>query len=49
MPNTDGLSAEDLEAEQALVLPERQAMSKIDIRAGFGFANSARPSNEARR
>ena len=47
MPNTDGLSAEDLEAEQALALPERQAMSKIDIGAGFGIDNFAMPINEA--
>ena len=47
MPNTDGLSAEDLEAEQALALPERQAMSKIDVGAGFGIDNFAMPINEA--
>ena len=31
MPNPEGLSAEDLEAEQALALPEREAMSKIGV------------------
>lgn len=39
------LSAEDLEAEQASALPERQAMSKIDL--GFGIDNFAMPINEA--
>ena len=43
----DGLSAEDLEAEQALALPEREAMSKIGIGAGFGIDNFAMPINEA--
>ena len=43
----DGLTNEDLEAEQALALPERQAMSKIDIGAGFGIDNFAMPINEA--
>ena len=43
----DGLSAEDLEAEQALALPEREAMSKISIGAGFGIDNFAMPINEA--
>ncbi len=43
----DGLSAEDLEAEQAMALPEREAMSKIGIGAGFGIDNFAMPINEA--
>ena len=43
----EGLSAEDLEAEQAMALPERQAMSKIDVGAGFGIDNFAMPINEA--
>ncbi len=43
----DGLSPEDLEAEQALALPEREAMSKIGISAGFGIDNFAMPINEA--
>jgi hypothetical protein len=43
----DGLSAEDLEAERAMELPERQAMSKIDVSAGFGIDNFAMPINEA--
>ncbi len=44
---SEGLSAEDLEAEQAMALPEREAMSKIDIGAGFGIDNFAMPINEA--
>jgi hypothetical protein len=43
----EGLSAEDLEAEQAMALPERQAMSRIDIGAGLGIDNFAMPINEA--
>ena len=43
----DALSPEDLEAEQALALPEREAMSKIGISAGFGIDNFAMPINEA--
>lgn len=43
----DGLSAEDLEAEQAMALPERQAMSKIDLGSGLGIDNFAMPINEA--
>lgn len=43
----DGLSPEDLEAEQALALPEREAISKIGISAGFGIDNFAMPINEA--
>ena len=42
----DGLSAEDLEAEQAMALPERQAMSKIDL-GSLGIDNFAMPINEA--
>ena len=41
----DGLTAEDLGAEEAAALPERQAMSKLDF--GFGFDNFAMPINEA--
>ncbi len=41
----EGLSAEDLESEQASALPERQAMSKIDL--GLGIDNFAMPINEA--
>jgi NAD(P)H-hydrate repair Nnr-like enzyme with NAD(P)H-hydrate dehydratase domain len=47
MPDTDGLSAEDLEAEEAMALPEREAMSKIGIGAGLGIDNFAMPINEA--
>ena len=43
----EGLSPEDLEAEQALALPERQALSKIDVGGGFGIDNFAMPINEA--
>ena len=43
----DGLSEADLEAEQALALPEREAMSKIHIGAGLGIDNFAMPINEA--
>ena len=43
----DGLSAEDLEAQEVLALPEREAMSKIGIGAGFGIDNFAMPINEA--
>jgi hypothetical protein len=41
------LSLEDLEAEEAMALPERQAMSKIDLGAGLGIDNFAMPINEA--
>ncbi len=41
------LSLEDLEAEEASALPERQAMSKIDFGAGLGIDNFAMPINEA--
>ena len=44
---SEGLRPEDLEAEQAMALPEREAMSKIDIGAGFGIDNFAMPINEA--
>ncbi len=48
MSNTaDGLSPEDLEAEEAMALPEREAMSRIDVGAGFGIDNFAMPINEA--
>ncbi len=43
----DGLSLDDLEAEQAMALPERQAMSKVDLGAGLGIDNFAMPINEA--
>ena len=43
----EGLSPEDLDAEQAVALPEREALSKIDIGAGFGIDNFAMPINEA--
>ena len=43
----DGLSFEDLEAEQAMALPERQAMSKVDLGSGLGIDNFAMPINEA--
>ena len=45
--NAEGLSAEDLDAEHALALPEREAMSKISIGAGSGIDNFAMPINEA--
>ena len=47
MANADELSLDDLEAEEALALPERQAMSKIDLGAGLGIDNFAMPINEA--
>ena len=48
MPNAaDGLSFEDLEAEEAMALPERQAMSKVDLGSGLGIDNFAMPINEA--
>jgi len=47
MPNSEGLSAEDLEAEQVLALPEREAMSKIGISLDSGIDNFAMPINEA--
>jgi hypothetical protein len=43
----DGLSFEDLEAEEAMALPERQAMSKIGLGSGLGIDNFAMPINEA--
>ena len=43
----EGLSTEDLEAEHALALPEREAMSRISIGAGSGIDNFAMPINEA--
>ena len=43
----DGLTPEDLEAEQALALPEREAMSKIGVGVGSGIDNFAMPINEA--
>ena len=42
----EGLSPEDLEGEQAMALPERQAMSRIDL-GSFGIDNFAMPINEA--
>ena len=47
MSNANELSLDDLEAEEALALPERQAMSKIDLGAGLGIDNFAMPINEA--
>ena len=48
MPNAaNELSLEDLEAEEAMALPERQAMSKVDLGAGLGIDNFAMPINEA--
>ena len=41
------LSLEDLEAEEATALPEREAMSKVDLGAGLGIDNFAMPINEA--
>lgn len=41
------LSLEDLEAEEATALPERQAMSKVDLGSGLGIDNFAMPINEA--
>ena len=43
----DGLSFEDLDAEEAMALPERQAMSKVDLGSGLGIDNFAMPINEA--
>jgi NAD(P)H-hydrate repair Nnr-like enzyme with NAD(P)H-hydrate dehydratase domain len=41
------LSLEDLEAEEATALPEREAMSKVHLGAGLGIDNFAMPINEA--
>ncbi len=41
------LSLDDLEAEEATALPEREAMSKVDLGAGLGIDNFAMPINEA--
>ena len=41
------LSLDDLEAEAATALPERQAMSKVDLGSGLGIDNFAMPINEA--
>ena len=43
----EGLSAEDLEAEHVLALPEREALSKISVGLGSGIDNFAMPINEA--
>jgi hypothetical protein len=43
----EGLSSEDLEAQHALALPEREALSKISIGVGSGIDNFAMPINEA--
>jgi hypothetical protein len=43
----DGLSFEDLQAEEAMALPERQAMSKVHLGSGLGIDNFAMPINEA--
>lgn len=43
----EGLSPEDLEAEQAMALPEREALSKVGVGGGFGIDNFAMPINEA--
>ena len=43
----EGLSAKDLAAEEAVALPERQAMSKVDLGSGLGIDNFAMPINEA--
>ena len=40
------LSIEDLQAEEAMALPERQAMSKISLGSGLAD-NFAMPINEA--
>ena len=40
-----GPSPEDLDAEPAMALPEREALSKIDL--GLGIDNFAMPINEA--
>ena len=45
--NAHELSLEDLEAEEALALPERQALSKVHLGAGLGIENFAMPINEA--
>jgi len=41
------LSLEDLEAEEATALPEREAMSKVHLGTGLGIDNFAMPINEA--
>ena len=43
----EGLSPEDLSAEQSTDLPDREAMSTIDIGLGFPIDNFAMPINEA--
>ncbi len=47
MDGADELSLEDLEAEQATALPEREAMSKVHLGTGLGIDNFAMPINEA--
>jgi hypothetical protein len=42
-----GLQPEDLEAESADVLPDREAMSTISADFGAGIDNFAMPINEA--
>jgi len=42
-----GLSEEELSAEQVTDLPDREAMSRIDIGLGFPIDNFAMPINEA--
>ena len=41
------LSLEDLQAEEATALPEREALSKVQLGAGLGIDNFAMPINEA--
>jgi len=42
-----GLNADELAAEQVTDLPDREAMSTIDIGLDFPIANFAMPINEA--
>jgi hypothetical protein len=46
-PVTDALSSEEIEAEMAVDLPDREAMSTIGHGLGHGIDNFAMPINEA--
>ncbi len=41
------MSLDDLQAEEATALPEREAMSRVQLGAGLGIDNFAMPINEA--
>jgi len=46
-PAKQGLSPEELQAEQSQQLPDREAMSTINAHFGFPIDNFAMPINEA--